>query len=61
MFSTTHNKPLELENGWRNHGDSFAAATYSCVDGLVTLQGLIKDGNFKGIFATLPVGVDRAR
>ena len=55
IFSTTQNRRLMLENGWVNHNGGYAQAQYSCVDGLVVVAGLIKDGP-QGHVATLPPG-----
>ena len=55
IFSTTQNRDLQLENGWKVYGGQWARPAYSCVDGLVILSGLAKDGRQNHI-ATLPPG-----
>lgn len=45
-------KNVPLVNGWANYGSSYAPATYSIVNGLCIVEGLIKGNN--NHMATLP-------
>lgn len=47
--------PLSLVNGWADYGSGYAAPSYSRLNGVVYIEGLIKNGTAVGI-ATLPVG-----